>query len=628
MGSAHTERLETLLASSNSASDPAVKGALIHLSTEISERLTRGSTTSLDFFRSAAKVVAEIRGSAHFQLRVSCLFDCCRYFYLGGHRPEALSATAQFMRLAVQTQDKQSIFKACTMRGIVEADSGNVAEALVHYSEGLQIACETGDLERQAKMLINIGVALNYAGLYREAIPCFYRSVEIVENLPSREDRLGNALANVAQSHYYLEQYEEAMAAITRCLEMTAEPKDANNCLDVVIRESTFVQIALALGQIEAARRHSKICSQYGRQDHTLRARFSADLALALCETYGGDVPKGLEQLEDMLLMYGQGGSSRSDILLALVKAYDLAAKPELALLRMKDLLSHFRMTRTDALQDFLISERFSSKEDLSFDSGLRVLELAEARLRARVAERIAQDSQIEMLERLAVTADLKEEASGEHGYRVGKLAALLASDLGWPDDACHAIELAARVHDIGKIGVPDRILLNSKALQEAERNIMSMHTTIGSELLAKSSIPQLKMAEEIARCHHEWWNGEGYPSKLAGRRIPLHARIVAVADVFDALTHGRPFAKPWTIDDALAEVANRSGTQFDPELTERFLALLARLRSQHEDLDAYLGQAGKFSPFLQARNKIRMMLADGREGSGKTVQAGNTTRH
>jgi len=232
------------------------------------------------------------------------------------------------------------------------------------------------------------------------------------------------------------------------------------------------------------------------------------------------------------------------------------------------------------------------------------------------------------MLERLAVTADLKEEDSGEHGYRVGRLAALIARALAWKADAIQAIDVAARLHDIGKMSVPDRILLSATELKEAERHFISAHTVIGAELLAKSNIPQLRMAEEIARHHHEWWNGEGYPSKLAGKRIPIHARIVAIADVFDALTHGRPFSPPWSMDRAIEEIRNRKGTQFDPELTDIFLDLIAKLRIEHQDLDEYLGRAGRNSPFLQARNKIRQLLAAEREIEKKATVEGNATRH
>ena len=120
--------------------------------------------------------------------------------------------------------------------------------------------------------------------------------------------------------------------------------------------------------------------------------------------------------------------------------------------------------------------------------------------------------------------------------------------------------ELVFRLHDIGKIGMPDRILLQSQHLQEAERHFMSTHTTLGAELLAKGITPNLRMAEEIARYHHEWWNGMGYPTGLAGKRIPVHARIVALADVFDALTHGRPYAPPWPMERALEEICSRRG--------------------------------------------------------------------
>ena len=146
--------------------------------------------------------------------------------------------------------------------------------------------------------------------------------------------------------------------------------------------------------------------------------------------------------------------------------------------------------------------------------------------------------------------------------------------------------------------------------------------------MLSDSGVEQIELAETIARHHHEWWNGEGYPSRLAGKRIPIEARIVALADVFDALTHGRPFSPPWPVEKALAEIRSRRGTQFDPELTDIFLALMDRLLNEHQDLDAYLGKASRHSPFLQARNRIRKMLEDERENEKQAAVGGNSTRH
>jgi putative two-component system response regulator len=192
----------------------------------------------------------------------------------------------------------------------------------------------------------------------------------------------------------------------------------------------------------------------------------------------------------------------------------------------------------------------------------------------------------------------------------------------------CNALDLAARLHDLGKIGMPDRILLTSEQLKDAERRFMCSHTIIGSEILAKSQSSQLRLAQEIALLHHEWWDGNGYPKKLSGKRIPIHARIVALADVFDALTHGRPYSPPWSIDAALEEIRRRRGTQFDPELTDHFLALIERLRAEHKDLDEFLGRAGRNSPFVQARQKIKVLLERERDDEHKATVPGNRTRH
>jgi putative two-component system response regulator len=315
--------------------------------------------------------------------------------------------------------------------------------------------------------------------------------------------------------------------------------------------------------------------------------------------------------LEDALEGTKELNHMRITCLTALVRAFDEAGQPEKALHFLHELLSQVRSKREASISALMDAPRTSSYSSQLNDSVLvEVLERREFKLRAVVAEREVASSRIEMLERLAVTADLKEEESGEHGYRVGKLASLLADELNWSHEASTSLEFAARLHDIGKIGVPDRILLTSQALKDAERHFIGTHTVIGAELLAKSNVPQLRMAEDIARCHHEWWDGTGYPSKLAGKRIPIHARIVALADVFDALTHGRPYSAPWSMDRATEEIRNKRGSQFDPDLTDLFLQLVDRLRREHHDLDAFLAKAAVNSPFAQARNKIRGMLA------------------
>jgi putative two-component system response regulator len=236
-----------------------------------------------------------------------------------------------------------------------------------------------------------------------------------------------------------------------------------------------------------------------------------------------------------------------------------------------------------------------------------------EESLRGKLAEQVAQQellkAQMEMLERLAVTAELRDDSTGEHSYRVGALAGLLAHEYGCDEQTCFMIDIAARLHDIGKIGIPDGILLKPDRLTEAERAIMQTHTTVGAELLAQSNIPHMQMAEEIARFHHEWWDGSGYPFGIGGTAIPISARITALADVYDALTHKRPYKDPWPVSKALAEIASLKGVQFDPQLTDLLLALIPRLQRQEGDLDEFLGRAAQQSPFIRAREKISATL-------------------
>jgi len=185
--------------------------------------------------------------------------------------------------------------------------------------------------------------------------------------------------------------------------------------------------------------------------------------------------------------------------------------------------------------------------------------------------------AQIEVLGRLALSAEYRDDDTGQHTARVGTLSALIASALGLDATRVMLIELAAPLHDIGKIGVPDHVLLKPGALTLAERTIMQSHTTIGAEILGRSASPLLQLAREIALCHHERWDGLGYPAGLRGELIPLSARIVNAADTFDALINSRPYKKAWSQEEALREMRAQRGRQFDPAVLDAFLSLIQR---------------------------------------------------
>lgn len=196
------------------------------------------------------------------------------------------------------------------------------------------------------------------------------------------------------------------------------------------------------------------------------------------------------------------------------------------------------------------------------------------AHLEERVSYRTAEleDARQEILDRLARAAEFRDDDTGLHTQRVGLLAARLARVLGLDDEQVDLLRKAAPLHDIGKIGIPDSILLKEGRLTAEERALMETHTGIGARILSGSRYPLLRLAEEIAMSHHERWDGGGYPNALSGDRIPISGRIVAVADVFDSLTHLRPYKRAWTVAEALAEFRTQSGRQFDPAVVEALL--------------------------------------------------------
>ncbi len=637
MSSPQLTAFERLLASKTNANDPDFKPVLARLRSELSDRLENSSPAEcFDFFVSCLNALSKVKGTSHSEVRLQCAADIGFFFVAHGYERLGLSAIDDFATLAQQTGKKHWIRKAETFTGLAHMDVGNIAQAIVSLSKAWEIAREINDSTGQMSVLNNLGTALNYAAQYREAIPYLELVIQLAkehcstqrhfDRLITTDDFLCRGLSNLAQSHFYLQDFDRAYEAIQASMSLSVEPLNAPSTMSRVVREYTFVEIALEVGETQAARSHLHACERYAK-DRGPRAMLLADISRGLVEAYAGDAALGVRILENVVRYPELADSVRQPALLAVVRACEHAGLPELALSYMKELLEHIRRRREKSfeavvLPDVIRPDRASDVPDLH---GLR---LTEERLRAKVAERSAAGARIEMLERLAVTADLKEEASGAHGYRVGKLASLLATQLGWDLDVRNALELAARLHDIGKIGVPDRILLKTQNLRDAERDMMSIHAVIGAELLAKSAIPQLRMAEDIARYHHEWWNGSGYPAKLAGKRIPLHARIVALADVFDALTHGRPYAPAWPIEKAVEEIQARRGTQFDPELTDRFVELVQRLQKEHPDLDELLGRAGRNSPFAQARNRIRLMLEEGRERIEKQTAPASETVH
>jgi putative two-component system response regulator len=613
-----TAEITLATAQSRNAGDAVVRAALERLASDLKQRLHRGELVSPSEATAIVEALRSIQGLDNVELRVGCLIDITHSLYLKGAPFLAIEPAKLARDLASAAGSKLLERKALTPLGILYADTGNISQAIECHAKSLEIVQQLADKDGECAVWINIGVALLYAAQYRDAIDCFERVVSIAEGNPTFQARRLSALTNIALASLHLEDFAKGLRAAETALKEVKEPKGANEMLSRVLLENNYARLLLEVNSVDKALERCSIAKKFAAESHSPRAEIAAAIAEGLCEVHAGKADVGISRLTATLEKARLLRPMLRDTLAALVKSFEYLGEPQRALVYLREMMEAGRQVQQEnALKHLKLHLDQIGVELGEAATGSVVLERRAAALRGQVAEQELFRSRVEMLERLAVTAELRDDSTGEHSYRVGKLSALLAAEYGCDEGTSFMIEVAARLHDIGKIGVPDAILLKPDKLNDAERLVMRSHTTVGAELLSKSNIPHMQMAEEIARHHHEWWDGTGYPGNLSGSAIPLASRITALADVFDALTHKRPYKEAWSIENAIGEIARLKGLQFDPQLTDYFLVLIEKLRVQHLDLDAYLGQAAMSSPFLMARSRIWDTLRRSKEPDG-----------
>ncbi|MBL8512869.1 MAG: HD domain-containing protein [Betaproteobacteria bacterium] len=584
----------------------------------IPDALRTGATSDPALVESLARQMAAVRVDLPLQLKL--LLDAVRFFYVSGQPIRGLPIAVAARKLALEIAAADDLLDALLLIGVCAADTGSLPTAMEAYADALLLAQNRSDQVREGKIWLNLGVALVYSGLYREALSCYERAQALAQTHPELSALLSVVLTNIALCHLNLDEISLGLRAIAAAVDTAPPVSNAHTALNRVLLENYFTRLLLETNDIPGAKVHSQLARQYASMSKTPRADISASVAEGLSDVFSGQTDIGISRLIGTLERARTLKVASREVLVALTKAFEHIGQPDRALVYLRQMLDQQRKSQEQNVLRHVklhLEKVHPNVEDET--SVLRKLttkeELLEGRIAKRELDRQSKElfvARVEVMERLAVAAELRDDSTGEHSYRVGRLASLLAKEYGCDDDTIFMIDIAARLHDIGKIGIPDGILLKDSALNAAEREVMKTHTNIGAEVLAKSEIPQMKMAEEIARHHHEWWDGSGYPDSQSGSGITLGARITALADVFDALTHKRPYKEAWTVESALTEILSLRGRQFDPELTDIFLALVTRLQREHLNLDDFLGEAARKSPFIQARRKIEKIRDKG----------------
>jgi putative nucleotidyltransferase with HDIG domain len=466
-------------------------------------------------------------------------------------------------------------------RGEFELLTWDIGAALDHTSAALPIA-QAADLQlEQVRVWTNYGMALQAAGLMQQADKRFEHALDLLEGLD--EPRLRCNIWALRSQLGFHENEQVLLKALHAC------------------------QQALHYAYLSPERvRPSMVCTAYCNLAalSLLRTDASATpayLASAAAQPNLGMRPRWLiAVLEAMYAVRQNNGATQRAALDALLapdrapaRAYVIETYSVMS--AMYTLLADGAHANEALVK--LSAERASALWATISEPGALATQPGSAGALAVAS--------MDMLERLAITAELRDDETGRHCYRVGRLAKLLARRAGLAEVDCELIDRAARLHDIGKFAIPDAILLKPGRLNPAEIQLMRTHANIGADLLASRGVESLRLAEQIARAHHEHWNGSGYPAMLAGDAIPLAGRIAAIADVYDALTHVRPYKPAWSHQDSVAYIQSQRGQQFDPHLTDLFIALMNEAAS---DLAQFVEQqeaAAENSSFVIAGMRL-----------------------
>jgi putative two-component system response regulator len=268
------------------------------------------------------------------------------------------------------------------------------------------------------------------------------------------------------------------------------------------------------------------------------------------------------------------------DTLVCVIRAEEMAGFPAHALVRLHELSDHVYRTAINQMRKHVELADILRKP---VDG-----EQAQAQTRARLTSRLprpAAPAEWQTLQRLAVGAAFRIDSTGWHGIRVGALTQALALEYGLSPVQALEYGLAAQLHDIGMASVPEGVLMQTGPLNEIERVLVQKHVAAGAEILAGDQHPRIIVALDMVKYHHTRWDGDGFPANVAGKAIPLAARMCAVADVYDTLVTDRPYRKGCSMDNAFAELRRVAGTQLDPDLVHRFETAIRR-ESANEGID------------------------------------------
>lgn len=496
------------------------------------------------------------------------------------------------IRIAKTKKLLPQLRKAHNTAAALCSDASMPAAGVTHALEAVRIAKALNDNIGLVASLGNLTALLQALGLYRETLSVGVRVV----GLAGEEQRLRGVVAqtycHMSAAAYVLMNYQQGIACGRKASAELKAPGSLTEVINLLAIQGNTIKNHLALDQREEARSCLDFMRRIaGAAPANSRAALNLSLSEAILEVADGATEVGITRLLSLLDQTRSVPGLYLDNIEHLIRAYNkagnlVAMARFTAELAEQKLLSHARTTKATLAQLDVTEETLRPGQPDTFALGRAVALLPPSEDHIAALRDESSVSQ-EHFENLAVIAELREDSSGKHIYRVGRLSALIASEVGHGDRYCEAIERAARLHDLGKLVIRDAIITKPTKLDPSEYEHVGRHTIYGYRLLSLMHDAG-EMAREVALNHHEYWAGGGYPRKLQGSAIPESARIVAVADCFESLCHARSYRHAWSIDEALHEIRRMSGHAFEPRLVMALETVVTKIIAQCQSADQF----------------------------------------
>lgn len=563
---------------------------LRRLRDEVLQHKNYPTPASSAFITAAWRAISRLPPDCLAPERCEALTLISRFHYNNGQNEPTIASARDAVQAAVAGRHRKLEIVARARLGIALRSMYDFSGSVRELVRGIEIAREEGELEEEAKLLNSLGNTYNDAGLHYDGLALFERSAAMFE---SAEDGLSAwiALDNAALAALRLGQIERAIAFTERARRSWNDaPRTADEKHWVVQGALTNCALLILTDQAEAALKLARATRALADASGLRAACQLAEIADVIAEFAAG---VGSSEAMQRVVDAADGPSGYWVACDYVIRTYEKAGHFDAALRLQRRLLDFTKKQKFDEVHRLL---QQTADEEVH---GVARLARLDQEVRGRMAGLI----------NTAINQSLRGGYDHTRIFRLSRLTALFARSLGWSVARAESLALSAKLLDIGMIVIPNELLRKRRELTEGERSIVAEHAQTGAELLSNAGLELLQPCIEVVRLHHETWDGRG-PEGRAGAAIPIGARVVALCDAFDALTHERPWRSALEPHFALRKIRSESGTQFDPQLAPRFVDWL-EIQLTHADFLPSLADEAFENEYVETRKRLDTLIRD-----------------